>query len=141
MEAQLPEGAEGPLEYQWYLVTYSGLEAIAGATTNTLTVTAAAEDIGRSRTFLTKNYSLAVICEEGTTYQNVNVTFVPGFIDSFRYAFLFIRGGMDEDALKNSPGYRTGYAIGLVMFIPFILMFGAATYFNGVMTYYGIVPV
>jgi len=104
VEAQLPEGAEGPLTYQWYQQIGGEWQAIAGATTKSLTVTAKVEDyisamFDESGTYvslnslvlgLAKQYRVEVACGEGIAFQEVEATFSLGFIDSYRAIILLL---------------------------------------------------
>jgi len=108
VEAQPPEGAEGPLAYQWYELVDGEWEAIEGATSKTLTVTGEIEDFVSgffSSIFnvllgLKKEYRAVVSNGEGEALQEISAVFFPSFIDGSR-SYLLMTASVTVNFLSN----------------------------------------
>jgi len=134
-----PEGAQGELEFQWYQIIDDDWVEIEGAVSNSLTVTATLGDID-SLPVIVREYVLVIYYDGGAIYQTVTVGFVPGLLDSFRFAFrlvdVFIDGTDPADMGFEIADTMLRFFIKAI-FAPMLFLSALSFYFSGNALYYG----
>jgi len=143
VEAQPPEDAESPLTYQWYQLIDGEWQAIEGATSKSLTVTAAVDefisggpeaDLANLYFGLIKQYRTVVTCGEGQSEQAVKAVFVLSFLDGYSGVIKFVRAGVPEVAL-SSPSIMLGINFGLIIVSPILFFTAIRIWFLSFMMY------
>jgi len=144
VEAQPPQGAETPLAYQWYQWVDDDWQAIAGATTKNLAVTATLEEFITGYSGMTldnmlfglsKQYQVIVSCGEGQASQDASAVFFPGFFDNYSGTLQVIRElAMDLFGLSDISDSALNFASILVF--PLMLFNAAMLWSFSSLAYY-----